>query len=151
MPLAQHCQHIVVRVTVMNDDGQVKLRRQLKLLPERTPLGITRRKVTIIIQADLADGHILGRVRQRFQFGKTSRIERSSFMRMNTDGGVNALMPLSQPDCSMTRGQVHTWIDDVSNAAFDCPLYGGFSIYVELRLIEMTMGINHAYTGKRQH
>jgi hypothetical protein len=56
-PLAEDIEHVVTRVSVVDDDRQVQLGRQLQLRDEQLDLGLTIAVLAEIIQTDFAYGY----------------------------------------------------------------------------------------------
>jgi hypothetical protein len=141
MPVAQDGQYVVVRVPVVDDDRQTKLRCQIELRLQDAPLRITRREVTVIIQPNLAYRHDLGRRGQSFQFFKHIRIKRLGVVRMNPDSSVNTFVLLRQLDRRAARWQINAWIDDARDIALCCPGNDRLAIGVESPGIQVAVRI----------
>ena len=100
----------------MQDDRQLQLRRQLKLLLERAPLHCRRAAVPVIVQPDFADGNRLLLARQAAQFMQHARVEVAAAVGMHADRDVQARVALRQGQRLLTALQINGRDDDAIDA-----------------------------------
>src|SRR5579859_6606486 len=99
--------------------------------------------VVEIIQANFAPGDDLGFPGQLFKFGECALISQLGFMGMDTDGGVDEIVPFGQLDAAIHA----SWAIAISNCndglhtSFARPRDYLLAVSCELLAIEVSMGI----------
>ena len=133
-----------VRLTVVDDDGKVKLAREGELRAEHRLLEFLRRVLLpVIVQPDLPDGDDLRVLREPAQDVEIGVCVRRAVFGMIADGGVDVRILFRQRNRRAGAFQIAAGIEDQSHAVFR---HGGkqrFAVGVELRIIVMRMSIEN--------
>ncbi len=142
-PAEQGGRDVVVRLAVVDEDGQVALGGERQLTVERLALHIGRGQAPEVVEPDLADGAD-ARVRdEALEPRPPDLVHAPRVMRVDADRGEHdARVAGRQLEGRLGRVEIPARDEDPLEAGGDCTLDDGRSIGVEARVLEMRVRVD---------
>src|SRR5580704_9844620 len=133
-----------IRRAAMNNDRQLRDRRQLHLSDEHFLLHIAQGVVIEIVQSDLAPGNDFGMPRQPFHILIGGFIRKPSLVRMNAQRRINKIVSLRQLNSAVYLLRTITVADgnDGLHSGLACPRDDLLAVGVELLAIKVRVRID---------
>ncbi|HTS74840.1 MAG TPA: hypothetical protein VMG40_01480, partial [Bryobacteraceae bacterium] len=143
--IADECDGVLPRLAGVNHDWFVRFERYAHLSDEHVTLDFARGKIVVVIETDFADGDNARVLEQIAQSRESFRGRFGGVVRMDSDGGVEARIPVRQPDSGFEIRRAVAGSDGHHrlHARGQRALNYLVAVIFELVAIEMAMGVDH--------
>src|SRR5438132_2705576 len=142
-----------VRWPAVDHNRQPRRPRTLQLFKKNLLLNVTRRVVVEIIEADFSPGNHLGCSCELTEFLEIRIGRQLRFVGMDTDGGVNEFVLLSELNSAVKRSRPRAAADgdNAINASFASPRNHLLTVSVERLPLAMCVGIYESQFAVLSH
>src|SRR5260370_7190032 len=147
--LLENRQAIAPRFAAVDDDGKLRVRCKRELLSKDTLLYVARRKMVVVIEANLAPGNHAAMLRQARKFFVMRLRDLFRFVGMNADGRVNPVVRFGEQQrrVELRRAGARADGEECGDSCCARPLEHFRAVAIKLRKIYVRVRVDQFHSA----